>query len=454
MNKVRTLIENGLVIDPQNRIQSRLNVLIEDGKISGLTRGTPAGEWRRIDASGKVVTPGFLDIHMHEAPLTDLEHVEDSIFGCMLRMGVTTVLGGNCGDSILPPLEYLERVRDGLPVNLCMLAPHGVAREAAGYTDKYASADTAGIGRICRILRQWLEGGCYGVSYGIRYFPGTNRRELMETARICEGGELLVAAHVRDDAQYIFDSIDEFLEPGFAYGLKMQVSHLGSMGGYGQMAEVLSRLDEARGSGLDVMSDCYPYSAFSTEIGSCTYDPGFLERYRCGYDAVKICEGPYKGQVCTQEIFYNLRETYPGTITLAHVMDPDDVAMALAHPAVMLCTDGVMHAGQGHPRGAGGFPRFLAEYVRGGTLTLYEAVEKMTAMPARRLGLKNKGNLSVGSDGDLVIFDPETIRDRATFEAPNLPPEGIDYVLIGGEVACGHGQILRSRLGKPMRRNA
>ena len=126
--------------------------------------------------------------------------------------------------------------------------------------------------------------------------------------------------------------------------------------------------------------------------------------------------------------------------------------MALHHPGVMLCTDGLMHARQGHPRAAGSFPRLLAEYVRSGTLSLYDAVEKMTAMPARRLGLSRKGNLRPGSDADLVIFDPETIQDRATFAAPDLAPEGISYVFLGGEIACDHGVIQQDRLGRVLRR--
>lgn len=446
------LIKNGRVIDPYNKIDSILNILVRDGKIAALTRHIPQGAFTVIDAKNKVVTPGFLDIHMHEAPECDLPDMEASIFGSMLRMGVTTVLGGNCGDNELPPKEYWDAVSGKLPVNLALLAGHSSARRQAGFTDKYASLTTGDIALVAEILDQWLKEGCFGISYGIRYVPGINRQELLETAKLCKEEKLLVAAHVRDDADFIFESIEEFLDLGWTYDIPCQVSHIGSMGGYGQMAGVLSMLDEARLKGLDVMADCYPYSAFSTSIGTTTYDPGFMERYHCGYDAIILCGGKYAGQHCTEEMFHELRREAPGTLTVAHVMAPEDVKMAMAHPAVMLASDGITEGGAGHPRAAGTFPRLIDQYVKTGALSLYQAVEKMTAMPARRLHLQHKGNLSIGSDADIVIFDPDTIRDRATFQEPALAPEGIDYVILDGQIACDHGMIVKNNLGRPIRR--
>lgn len=446
------LITNGRVIDPANGIDSNLNILVRDGKIAALTRDIPRGDFTVIDAKNRVVTPGFIDIHMHEAPVCDLGDMESSIFGSMLRMGVTTAVGGNCGDNELPPEEYWNAVSGKLPVNLALMAGHGSARRQAGFRDKYASLSPKNIKEVAKILRTWLDQGCFGISYGIRYIPGINREELMSTARLCKNEKLLISAHVRDDADFIFESLEEFLELGWVYDIPCQVSHIGSMGGYGQMAGVLSMLDEARHKGLDVMADCYPYSAFSTSIGATTYDPGFMERYRCGYDAIILCGGKYDGQHCTEEIFHEMRREAPGTLTVAHVMAPEDVALAMAHPSVMLASDGITEGGSGHPRAAGSFPRLIDRYVRSGVLTLYQAVEKMTHLPARRLGLAHKGNLSIGSDADLVIFDPDTICDKATFAEPSLAPEGIDYVILGGEIACRNGGIVNSTLGKPVRR--
>lgn len=159
-----------------------------------LTTDAPDLGARIIHAENRVVCPGFLDIHMHEAPVADLSDIEGSILGNMLRMGVTTALGGNCGENVLPPKEYFQRVEGRLPIYLALLAGHGAAREAAGYTDRYQSLAPEQVHRVTDILNAWLEDGCFGISYGIRYYPGTTREELLETAQLCQKEHLLVAA--------------------------------------------------------------------------------------------------------------------------------------------------------------------------------------------------------------------------------------------------------------------
>lgn len=450
---MRTLIKNGTIVDPASRICSKNHLLLEDGKVLALTAEAPEADVV-VDAAGRYVAPGFIDIHMHEEQLDPTgERLEKTITLAMLRMGVTTAVGGNCGINTLDPARYLDLMdRDGGPVNMALLAGHTYLREAAGHTDKYTPITGDELKRLQILTQQALDCGCFGVSYGIRYVPGLNEREMLETAKFCQGTGKFIAAHVRDDADAIFTAVEELAHIGKVLDLPVQNSHVGSMGGFGQMERLLEMLDRDRSAGLDIASDCYPYHAFSTRIGETTYDDGFLERYRADYSVIEVCEGRYKGRRCTEEIFRELRAQAPRTLTVCHVMKPEDVDMALLHPNVLLASDGLMDNGQGHPRAAGTFPRFLKEYVRTGRLGLYEAVRKMTALPAQRLGLTSKGTLAPGADADVVVFDLERACDRATFDQPLLPPEGIEHVFIGGAHAVSGGQVVRDDLGRAVRK--
>ena len=448
---MKTLIYGGRVIDPANRVDGMLNLLIEDGKILWAGTGKPDAE-QVIDATGKVVTPGFIDIHMHEDPLVDGKISQDILL-MMLRMGVTTAVGGNCGINVADPVEYLNIVdRDGAAVNVALFAGHEYFRKAAGATDIYGTATEEQKVEMEKTIAAALDKGCVGVSFGLRYVPGANKDEFFRAAKCCKENKKLISSHVRDDADGIFAAIDEFCAAGVEYGIPVQISHIGSMGGFGQMTGVLQQIDSYKLCGLDIAMDCYPYFAFSTRIGTPTYDPGWLDRYHCDYDVLEFCEGKYKGQRATKETFDEIRRDFPECITVCHVMKETDIRLAYSHPNVMVGSDGLMSNGQGHPRAAGSFPRFLAEFVRKGSLSLYEAVEKITAQPAARLHLTHKGRLNVGADADITIFDPETIQDRATFPQPNLPPVGIDCVILGGEVVMENGQVLKDNCGRAVRK--
>ncbi len=448
---MKTLIKNGLLIDPANQVQAYLNLLLEDGRVAAVTKDCPGAD-HVIDTAGRVVAPGFIDIHMHEDPVKD-GHIEFCIFNSMLRMGVTTAVGGNCGINVYDPGKYLDLVdQEKAPVNVMMFAGHEYFRNASGATDKYSPVTETQLADMKKGLSSALEQGCVGISYGLRYVPGTDRKEFLETASCCEKEHCMISAHVRDDEDRVFGAVAEVVEAGERYGIPVQVSHIGSMGGFGQMEELLRQVAGYRANGLDVACDCYPYFAFSTRIGATTYDDGWLERYHCDYSACQLMEGKYKGQRCTPETFAEMRRDFPECITVCYVMMESDIRMAFKDPGVMVGSDGLIDNGQGHPRAAGTFPRFLAQFVREGTISLYDGIAKMTAMPAKRLGLSRKGRLNVGADADVVIFDPERITDGATFDSPMLPPSGIDYVLIGGEIAAKDCQVVREDCGRAVRR--
>lgn len=448
---MKVLFHGGRIIDPANHVNSLLNIMTDNGRIVWVGNGTPSAD-RTVDVTGQIVAPGFLDIHMHEDPVVD-GHIRQDIFPMMLRMGVTTAVGGNCGINVYDPGDYLDLVdREGVCVNVAMLAGHEYFRKAAGGTDIYAGISPAQKEAMATGLQKALSRGCMGISFGLRYVPGADRDEFFRAASCCTGTGKLIASHVRDDADGIFDAIDEFCAAGVEFHLPVQISHIGSMGGFGQMERVLQQIDAYRLNGLDIAMDCYPYFAFSTRIGTPTYDPGWLERYHCGYDVLEFSEGKYKGQRATKETFDEIRRDFPECITVCHVMQEQDIRLAYRHPGVMVGSDGLMSDGQGHPRAAGSFPRFLATFARDGDLTLYEAVEKITAAPANRLGLTQKGRLNVGADADITVFNFRTIQDRATFRQPTLPPDGISYVMIGGEFALEPGKPIQTHCGRAVRK--
>ena len=448
-----TLIQNGTIVDPASGRHAAGELWIRDGMISA-----PAGRPDEvIDAAGKIVAPGFIDIHMHEDPV-DAEgrlesYDERSVFACMLHMGVTTAVAGNCGENKYHPADYLDLVdRDGAPVNVAMLAGHGYFRFRAGCGDRYAPSGPEARAHMAREIAEALERGCVGVSFGIRYDPGTDADELVQAAAACRNTGKLVAAHIRDDAEAVFSAAREFLDAGLRLETPLQVSHIGSMAGFGQMERFLDLIGEFRRIRPDIMCDCYPYDAFSTQLGSATYDDGWMERYGCDYSVLELCEERWRGRPVTEELFRQARREYPRCVTVCHVMRQQDVDLAYRSDAVSVGSDATLDRGQGHPRACGTFPRVLSRYVKSGVLTLDDAVRRMTVMNADRLGLKTKGRLTVGADADVVIFDAGTIADRATFASPLTPPVGIDRVILGGRTVLLDGQILDRHAGRSVRR--
>ena len=378
------------------------------------------------------------------------------IADCMLRMGVTTAVIGNCGSNRQWPFEMEDFIAaNGNPVNYLSFIGHNFLRELVGNRDTKAESSPAQIEQMARMVRDAVDDGAIGVSYGIEYAQGMTFEEEVGICKYIKGRkDLLLAAHYRDDGDKALASIDEMAELCRVIDIPFQVSHLSSCSALGFMKESLELIEKYRASGLDFTVDAYPYDAFSTSIGSDVFLPDCFEHWGVGPDAIELTEEPYMNMRCTWEIYEDARKNYPYMYAIAHVMREDEIAMEMAHPMVMIASDGLYRNHKGHPRGAGTFPRFLGKYVRDEKVCdFYTGIRKITSMPAERLRLGNrKGYIKEGYDADITIFDYDTIIDKATFGDGQVPPEGIDWVIVNGKAACKGKEILDHSCGKYLRR--
>ena len=426
------------------------DVLIDRGKILKLERpGVITEETRHtIDGADQILSPGFINIHGHE----DL--MEDHFFSSYRELldGVTTIAGGNCGDNNYPITAFVSEISSkGSPTNFCMFVGQNYLRELAGAVDPYRPSTPVQqekmkikLNEICREISP------VGLSCGFEYAPGVTTEETIDLINSLDKSDYLISVHSRGDGPSAVEATEELVLISQKTGLAMQMSHIGSCSASGYMSQTLDVIDKARTSGVDIAADCYPYDAFCTSIGSAVFDGDCFSQWN--YEDIMITDGAYKNMRCTEELFEKVRAQSPEMYVVAFVMNEAEIELAYRQPYVMVGSDGIYLHGAGHPRGAGTFARVLSRYVRErGTMSLTEALYKMTLQPARRLGLAKKGEIREGFDADLVLFSEEKIRDRATFENATLPPEGINYVLIGGKVAVKGTDILNPSLGTYIR---
>lgn len=439
---MKIVINNGLVIDPKNSINDYLNLEITDGKISKISKEKLIGDYE-IDAKNLCVTPGFIDIHMHEDIMKDGK-IQIDIFERMLKMGVTTAIGGNCGIGPNNIGEYLKEYEKNPLINFKMLLPHKILRNYIGVEDRYTSLSSDEIEKMYRYGEKLIkENNLLGISFGIEYIPGINREELVNLAKL--GENKIIAVHLRKDGDDIIESCEEFFEIAKYVNSHFQISHIGSMAGYGQMRKFLNYIQDKIDNGLDIGCDCYPYTAFSTHIGSAVFDDGYIESHGGDYSKLEVLDGEYKGKRCTFEIFNYLRKNSPDTLVAGHLMVDEDIKIAFQDKNVVVASDGLLsESGNGHPRAVGTFPKFLRKYVLDDKImSLSEGVAKITNQPADFYGLK-AGTLSIGANGDITIFSLDELKDNATFDKL-ISPSGIKYVLVNGSIALKNGEIVTKR---------
>lgn len=455
------VINHGHLIDPASGVSSRLHLGVRQGKVATVSAEPLRGE-QEIDATGLYITPGFIDLHVHEDiydPKAD--HFALCASEALLSMGVTTAVGGNCGigSGMIDgdPVAVLDAVdRIGYPVNLALHAPHECLRKSFGDFDRNLPVPAANVEQMKARLADQLQGGCIGLSLGLEYIPGVDSFEVTELMQVVADRGRLVAAHIRSDADQAIPAVQEMLDYSRLTGARLQISHLSSMASFGQMEEALSLIDEARLNGLDVGFDSYPYYAFCTGLGTAVFDDGFLRRFGLGdegYQRLQMTYGELAGQrFLSEQQFVEQRRKYPEALIIAYLLQDQEVDRSILHPSGIVGSDGIYVAGKGHPRGSGTFPRLIREYVlERKLLSLEEAVAKATKLPAERLGLNHKGTLRPGADADITIIDLNKLRDCASYTDPLLPPEGIVHVLLGGKSALHHGRIVNASLGRSVR---
>lgn len=444
------VVRGGHVMDPETGLDAVRNVGIKDGAIARVTTENLQGA-RVIDASGLTVAPGFIDLHSHGQ--------DDENYRLKALDGVTTALELEIG--VLDVAGFLDERRGHALVNFGATVSHPAARAAAfgrplprgtllppsGPATNDPATD-AQFAQVSTSLERGLASGALGVGMGLAYTPGATRLEVIRTFRIAAEHRVPIYVHVRssgpEEPGSSIESINEVIGAAASTGAPLHIVHINSSG-LRQALECLRLVEGARARGLDVTTEAYPYGAGQTAINSALFDPGWQRRLGIDYAQLQLVE---TGERLTKERFDRLHaDPTPRGVIL--YVNPDEIVDAvIEHPLTMIASDGSVQNGKGHPRSSGTFARVLARYVRERrTITLMDALRKMTLMPAQRLerstpAARRKGRLQESADADIVIFDPATIQDRATYEAPAAPSVGVKYVLVGGTVVVNGGSIV------------
>lgn len=504
------VIRGGRVVDGTGNPWFEADVGIRGDTIAAIGPRLDAAGARLVDARGLVVTPGFVDVHTHvEAGEGGQDMIGNPAAENNVRQGVTTVIGSPDGGGSVEVGAFLAKVAAARPaINVGTFIGHGaVRRTVMGEANRSAAPEE--LERMRVLVRTGMQEGAFGLSTGLFYVPGNYAPldEVVALARVA--GELggIHQSHMRDEAAGVLDSVRETIAIGERGGLPTQVTHHKIIGraNWGRSVDTLRLVDEARARGVDVTIDQYPYTASSTSIQGGLVPQWAqaggreamlnrlrdeatrgkvlaaiataIETDRGGGDPanVVLAACPWDPSLAGRSLAQVLRDrgrpvTIPraaelvveivergGCSAIYHAISEEDLQRIMRHPATMIASDaapGIPTFGQNvpHPRAYGTFARVLGVYVRDRrVLTLEDAVRKMSGFPAARLGLTDRGLLRPGMKADIVVFNPGTVIDRATFEKPHQYAEGVLHVLVNGQAVLADGKTTGARPGRVLR---
>jgi len=447
------VISGGRVMDPESGLDAVRNVGISDGKIRAISAG-PLQARQTIEAKGLVVAPGFIDLHEHgQEPRNYQFQAHDGVTTSLeLEAGTNDVTGWYAAREGKSLINFGVSIGH-IPVRAQVVAhAQGALGSSATRTSDieaalHREATPDELDQMKALIETGFKQGALAEGMGINYTPGATRWEIVEMFRLAAKYNAPVHVHLRYaglvEPETGLNAIEEVIAAAASTGAPLHVVHITSMG-LKNTPQLIAMVEGARRRGLDVTTECYPYTAASTGLQTAIFDPGWQKRMGIDY---KDVQWTATGERLTTETFDKYRKQ--GGIVVIHMIPEDAARNAVANPIVMIGSDGMPITGpKVHPRGQGTFSRVLGHYVREEkALDLMTALRKMTLMPAQRLEkrapvFKDKGRIRVGADADITVFDPGRVIDKATYEEPLRYSEGIQFVLVNGVPVVKDGQLV------------
>ena len=457
-------------------------VIAEVAAADGNDALTPKNGEPVHDGGGLVLAPGFIDTHSHH----DGGLLEELTALAAVSQGITTIVAGQDGGSRFPVADFFAALEETpAAVNVASYAGHGTLRRQVMGDDFRRKATGEEVAAMQVLLDTELASGVLGLSTGLEYDPGiySSTDEVVALAMTAAAGGGRYISHMRSEDRALLEAVEETIEIAERARLPVQISHfkLAARGLWGQAADVLARLDEARAAGLDITADVYPYEYWQSTMTVLFPERDFTDREAARYaleelvapegmligrfEADTALEGKTLAQIAGErgtdaittylDLIAESRAAREGgrggESIVATSMTFDDIATLMAWPHTNVSSDGGLRGA--HPRGFGAYPRVLGRYVRDeGRLGLEEAVHKMTGLAAAHMGLSGRGVLTAGAPADMVLFDPATVIDRSTTAEPHLTATGIERVWVAGTVVYEDGAVTGARPGKVLRR--